>query len=535
MNRSSTPRKCRCGTRLARDNSGHQCGACLAKARDLVIQPPDVSAEFWIIDHMQDALATWNMGRVIAAYRSHPYHVRFLPQEIVAGWVGITQAHLSRIENGVPLKDLDKLIHWARTLRVPAHLLWFKLPEPDQEVNESARSIPAEDYDLAIAPNCRQEFTGLDDMNRREVLRLMSMAGALMAASQIEGRLDWARLTDFANGMTRLDPVTGDEYPARKRTSLAPSAGLADSQSLHSGMARLTPDTLQDLDQLIGRYQVLYHSVAPAVLLTPVMAHLDTVRDLLRQAPDSSIRRTLLVNRARVATLAGRLAFFDLRDPMAARGYFTLGLEAATEATDHHQAAIVLGHISFIPAADHGFAAAGDYLRGATQQLQRCPHGLLASWLAAVESELHTNAGSHSAALGAIDKAREALAKPGVGQDLPWFDYYDEARLAGFAGYTSLRAGQFGDARTALTEALGRLPLTAVKQRAVFLTDLAAVHLRDGDLGEACWVAGDAAEQLRRAGYATGFGRLREFRATVEPWKTSRPVRTLDDRLAAIA
>ncbi|MGH4012581.1 MAG: helix-turn-helix domain-containing protein [Pseudonocardiaceae bacterium] len=137
-----------------------------------MMQPPDVPAEFWVTDHMQDALATWNMGRVIAAYRSHPYHGRPMRQEIVAGWVGITQAQLSRVENGLPIKDLDKLIQWVRTLGVPAHLLWFKLPEqpPDQA------DVPKEDRDLAIICYGQQEFPEIDDVNRRELLRLLSMA-----------------------------------------------------------------------------------------------------------------------------------------------------------------------------------------------------------------------------------------------------------------------------------------------------------------------------------------------------------------------
>ena len=63
-------RYCGCGTRLARDNPSSRCGACQAKARDLVVQSPEVPAEFWATDRMRDALATWHMGRVIAAYRN---------------------------------------------------------------------------------------------------------------------------------------------------------------------------------------------------------------------------------------------------------------------------------------------------------------------------------------------------------------------------------------------------------------------------------------------------------------------------------
>ncbi|MGH3854259.1 MAG: helix-turn-helix domain-containing protein [Pseudonocardiaceae bacterium] len=78
---------------------------------------------------MRDALERWHIGAVIYAYRNHPFHDRVLPQETVAGWVGITQAQLSRVEKGPAIKDLDKLIKWARTLGILAHLLWFQLPE----------------------------------------------------------------------------------------------------------------------------------------------------------------------------------------------------------------------------------------------------------------------------------------------------------------------------------------------------------------------------------------------------------------------
>ena len=147
---------------------------------------------------------------------------------------------------------------------------------------------------------------------------------------------------------------------------------------------------------------------------------------------------------------------------------------------------------------------------------------------------MHTNAGEPTAALAAVDRARDALTRPGLNAELPWFDYYDATRLAGFAGYATLRAGQYDDARAALTDALRSLPRSAVKQRAVFLADLATVELHGGDLDHACRIAGDAAEQLYQAGYATGAGRLREFRAAVDQWKTSRLVRRLDEQLATL-
>ncbi|MGH3628606.1 MAG: helix-turn-helix transcriptional regulator [Sciscionella sp.] len=295
-----------------------------------------------------------------------------------------------------------------------------------------------------------------------------------------------------------------------------------------------TPEVVHDMEQLADRYQELYHSTAPAALLTPVAAHLSTLGDLLRQGPAPAERLRLLVNRARVGTLAGRLSFFDLQDPMTARAYYSLALEAAREAGDHLQAVAALAHVAFIPATEQGFTAALDYLHGADQHLRGQSCGPVTSWLAAVESEMHTNAGNPTAALHALDRARDALTAPGLAPELPWFDYYDATRLAGFAGYATLRAGRYDDARAELGSALDTLARSAVKQRAVFLTDLATVELRDGNLDHACAIAADAAHQLQQAGYATGAGRLREFRLALEPWKATIPVRALDEQLITL-
>jgi tetratricopeptide (TPR) repeat protein len=126
---SAPDQYCRsCRGRLARDNTSTECAACQKKQRDLLLGAPQVPDDFWTIDEMRDALASWHMGHVIAAYRTHPFHGRPLSQEIVGSWAGLSQVQLSRIENGSAIKHLDRLVAWAETLRIPEHLLWFKLP-----------------------------------------------------------------------------------------------------------------------------------------------------------------------------------------------------------------------------------------------------------------------------------------------------------------------------------------------------------------------------------------------------------------------
>jgi tetratricopeptide (TPR) repeat protein len=337
----------------------------------------------------------------------------------------------------------------------------------------------------------------------------------------------------------RMFDVWKDELMQRrallKLMGLATAAGVVpavDRESIRS--AKVTPDDVKDLDHLTDRYQALYHSTAPALLMTPVVAHLETVRDFLREGVPAPLRRRLFANQARAANLAGRLAFCDLNDPLTARGYYNLALESARQAGDHLQAAAALTHVAFIPAADRCYSAALDYLGAANHQVSKHPDGRVESWLASAEAEFRANAGMPAEALKAIDRAQEKLANPGLIADLPWLDFYDSTRLSGFAGYALSRDGQFEAARASLTDAAAQLPRAAVKQKAVFLADIAVVELKRGNLDQACASAGEAADSLQRVGYAHGTWRLREFRRSVEPWANSTPVRALDEQLSVL-
>ncbi|WP_231934821.1 hypothetical protein [Micromonospora viridifaciens] len=122
---------------MARDNDSGRCAPCQAAERDRLSSPPTVPASFWEHEPVRQALAERHLGRVIRAYRYHPYHGRNpLPQTVVAGWLGITQAQLSRVETGPPLVHLDRLSHWATLLGIPATRLWFALPRQSAVVAE---------------------------------------------------------------------------------------------------------------------------------------------------------------------------------------------------------------------------------------------------------------------------------------------------------------------------------------------------------------------------------------------------------------
>ncbi|WP_369371716.1 helix-turn-helix domain-containing protein [Promicromonospora sp. Populi] len=91
---------------------------------------------------MRDALASQNMGTVVSAYRRHPIHGRRpLAQSLVAGWLGITQGQLSRIESGRnKVRDLDRLRAYAATLQIPPSLLWFDAEQTRRPARRARRA-----------------------------------------------------------------------------------------------------------------------------------------------------------------------------------------------------------------------------------------------------------------------------------------------------------------------------------------------------------------------------------------------------------
>ena len=124
---------CRCGTRLAQDNPGRQCARCEQACRGKLLAPPEVPAEFWQTEQLQEGFAARHMGQISRAYRTHPYHYPVygphgISQALLGQWLRVQQPQISRIETGPPMRHLDNLQHWAITLRIPPELLWFDLP-----------------------------------------------------------------------------------------------------------------------------------------------------------------------------------------------------------------------------------------------------------------------------------------------------------------------------------------------------------------------------------------------------------------------
>lgn len=183
-----------CGARLARDNRDTWCAPCQAARRARTLRPPAQPAEFWAVDQMRDALASWHMGRVFRAYRTHPSHRPPVTQQRLAGWLGLTQAQLSRLENGRAPEELSKLIRYAQILAIPQDLLWFKLPG----------SQPAPPRQVAVQASC-----GFDSSHEEQVSALLRAVYAntdLPAIDQFRRQLLECQDLDGTSGASQALP-----------------------------------------------------------------------------------------------------------------------------------------------------------------------------------------------------------------------------------------------------------------------------------------------------------------------------------------
>jgi hypothetical protein len=130
---------------------------------------PSVPEEFWDYPSIVAATEAQHLGRLVRAYRHHPFHGRVLAQAEVGSWVGYSQPQVTRIERGSRIRDLDRLIMWARARAVPEARLWFRLPSTtggsvEDGLATTLSSAASESMRMARTAAARIKASELDDI-----------------------------------------------------------------------------------------------------------------------------------------------------------------------------------------------------------------------------------------------------------------------------------------------------------------------------------------------------------------------------------
>lgn len=503
MDADQGTRECRCGTRLARDNTTGLCGACASRARDLYAGPPPVPISFWRTDVMREALASWHMGRVIHAYRTHPYHARQLPQDVVAGWMGITQTQLSRIEKGTPLKDLDKLTQWAYTLRIPEELLWFKLPHARQTGDDPSSRADANDQPATsdLAP----EVTD-------------SLPDTVLVPLQINGQhLTLPVATDVllqANSSTASGSVTRLDH-AMSRQSGVDLATVAELR-----------DRVQELDEL-------YDHVPSTSLMAETGQALGQVAFLADRAPTGRTLRELQAVEMASATLMGQLVWdaSQRQDHRTARAYFDQAIHAAQEIGDRSAEGHALLRKSYVAMYGERDPTAGLALTEQAAETTRKTSHVLTGLALLHAAEAHAMLGDSRACESALGRADTEFGK------------IDPADAAGhlfspnqfdrLAGSCYLFLGEHRRAQQRLEEA-ARALRQQNKSGAIVLGNFSLSHLRQGQLDLASAALHEAIDVVEATRGGGGLNIVFDAGRELRRWRTEPVVHDVYDRLLSL-
>ncbi|WP_405824409.1 helix-turn-helix transcriptional regulator [Streptomyces sp. NBC_00838] len=323
-------------------------------------------------------------------------------------------------------------------------------------------------------------------------------------------------------------PPYGAEYPQPTQRS----AGVTTRATVpRQRPAALQPTTVADDFGAVTRsHRRLYWTLNPSDLHPAVLSHAILGCALLADTAGRT-RATVASALAETYLLAGRIEFFDLRDPAQADKTLGRALQAAGEAEDALLASAILAHMAFVPGWAGNREAAIDRMRAARTYARRGDaSGTLSAWLNAVEAECETRCGHPRTALHLIGQAEDMLAADASPSTPEWMDWFNPLRLAAFKGNTQLVAGHLPQARESLLAVLEQLPETE-KQRTVVLGDLAMVEAADDRPEEACAYASQALSQLEATWYMTGVERVRKVHKALAAHQHKQCVIELEDQL----
>lgn len=526
---TSRPREhryCRCGTLLARDNPGRQCARCERDCRDKLIAPPEVPADFWRTDPFREAFAARHMGRISRLYRLHPHHqasygLDGISQTLLGQWMGLRQPQISRFENGPPLQLLDTLQHWARVLRIPVELLWFRMPRDQTPlVAGDSAERPAQ----AVRPSGQRAGEPVDDAGRDPVLTASwTHRGTVEAVVELSGG-DRMRRRIFLS-------LTGPALTAPAHQWL-----IHEPEPLISGLSgrRVSARLVERMTAMTTELRKLDDVAGGGSVLGMAEQEFAWVAGLLDRASyDDATGRALHRALADLGQLCGWAAY-DAADLGLAQRYYIAALRAAHSADDRPFGAHILSFMAK-GATDQGQPAEGITF------IETALTGTRGQATPALLAELHYRQAYAFAALqdtpaclAAISRARTHAEQLAPENEPPWLYWLSPGNIAVSAGRCLLDLGQAEQAVAMLNEGVAQSGESFVRYQQFTLTYLAEAHARPGrqhDLEAAAGLGMTSLDLAETLDSTRGTTRLRYLSRQLRPHAAVPAVHDFLDRV----
>jgi tetratricopeptide (TPR) repeat protein len=526
--RERRQRYCRCGTLLARDNTGRQCARCERATRDKLITPPEVAAEFWQTEQFCEAFAARHMGRISRIYRIHPDHGAVygpfgISQTLLGQWLGLRQPQISRFENGPPLQHLDTLQHWARTLRIPPQLLWFRMPD---DIGQPASAEPAtDDQATPSVQRAVPDRSPADDPERDPVLVApWNHRGTVEAVVVLSGG-DRVKRRGFLS-------LTGPALTAPAHQWL-----VHEPEPLISGLSgrRISIRLVDRLTAMIAELRKMDDVAGGGSVLALGQQHFGWVAGLLNEASyDDATGRKLHIALAELGQFCGWAAY-DAGNFGLAQRYYIAGLRAAHTADDRPFGAHILATMANQAARQGQPAEAVTLIETA----------LAGTRGRALLAELHfrhayafATRSDTAACTAAISQARTQVEQLKPDDDPPWLYWLDPAAIAVGAGNCFLELGQADQAAVMLSEGIDQFSESFVRDRQIYMTCLADALTRPGkqrDLDAAAGLGMQSLDLAENLDSNTGTDHLGNLYYRMKPYAKVPAVRDFLERAKGLA
>lgn len=424
-------------------------------------------------------------------------------QRLMRGWSlqrtadGIVELSLKQ-DGKRPGVNGDMVGEWERGVKVPSPFYREKLCLLYRATAEQLDLMNAPVPQLAHTYQLTSALTGKEDMimKRRELLRLLSLAGAALILP-LPDIVDWERIEGVLVRPSRLDEKV-----------------------------------LRDLEAMNYHYWSIYRaSSSKRVVLDGVLKQLKIMVGLLRGSHAALLHKWLCALVSDLGQLAGEV-FFDANDYDAAQSCYTFAATAAKEGEHYDLWSCALIRHAFLPVYDEQFHDALPLLQEAQRLSYRGDTSLVTRfWAAAVEAEAQAGAGNLPACQAALDRAQKVVDVK-MGANGGWLRF-DGFRLPEQRGACFVRLGQPDLAESALQEALVQLP-TLTRRRGMVLTDLALASLQHREVEHACAYATEVVEIAMLGSSGVLRKGLHVLRTQLEPFERTDAVKRLDRHMGVL-